>query len=84
MFAKLPNVARFTPDQDSVCIGHFVFDHFRLFFFGQKRQQLGIEDIGQSAKNNGNVIFDLQGRRMNSSALKKGLYITNGKKTWMK
>ena len=44
----------------------------------------GIETINneQSVKNNG--LYDLNGRRLNSTQLKKGLYIKNGKKVVIK
>lgn len=41
----------------------------------------GIESVVTSEEIDGNTaVFDLQGRRMNASSLKKGIYVVNGKK----
>ena len=42
----------------------------------------GITDV--NVNNNGNETYDLQGRRMNNSSLKKGIYIIGGKKQVVK
>jgi hypothetical protein len=62
-----------------------MFDHFRLFFFGQNRTVMGIVSIENGklkADNPNDAVYDLQGRRVASSnsQLKKGIYIVNGKK----
>ena len=40
----------------------------------------GIETLEQDAQNGNLRVFDLQGRQMNPSTLKKGIYVVNGKK----
>ena len=62
-----------------------MFDHFRLFFFGQNRTVMGIVPIENGklkADNPNDAVYDLQGRRVASSnsQLKKGIYIVSGKK----
>lgn len=60
-----------------------IFDHFRLFFFGQNKTPLGINDIVTEQRTD-YVIYDLSGRRVSPDRLSKGLYIINGKKVWVK
>ena len=46
----------------------------------------GIVEVNQEASKTGETIFDLSGRRVSSSqmSLKKGVYIVDGKKVWVK
>ncbi len=59
-----------------------MFDHFRLFFFGQNDAPVGIDDVQIATTPQGtDVIYDLSGRRITSRhQLKRGIYIINGKK----
>ena len=66
-----------------------MFDHFRLYFYGQEHPATAINDVQQTG--NGSSWFDLQGRRVDASTfrqqpskLKKGLYIVNGHKIIIK
>ncbi len=60
-----------------------IFDHFRLYFFGQNREPVGIHSIenGQGTMDNGQGTmdngewFDLSGRKIPHSSLKKGFYL---------
>ena len=71
-----------------------MFDHFRLLFFGQNREPLGIEDITSETTGDNretihnNRCYDLQGRQIKSQSnyrkLSRGLYIVNGKKVVIK
>jgi hypothetical protein len=57
-----------------------IFDHFRLFFYGQNRT-MGIDDAKPDQSQQAGHIFDLSGRRIAPSThLKHGLYIIQGKK----
>jgi hypothetical protein len=61
-----------------------MFDHFRLFFYGQDRTVMGINDatrLHASEKMANSIVYDLSGRRITSpQQLKRGIYIINGKK----
>ena len=63
-----------------------IFDNFRLYFYGQNRTVVGIDDLKFDTKPQGaDVIFDLSGRRiLSGSSLKPGIYIVDGKKKVMK
>ena len=54
-----------------------IFDHFRLYFFGQKQTPVGITEIPNLQHPTSNI-YDLQGRR--HKGVSKGIYIINGKK----
>ena len=59
-----------------------MFDHFRLYFYGQNRTLTGLTEIEQRASTDKHSVFDLTGRRV--IAPKHGLYIINGKKVFIK
>ena len=63
-----------------------MFDHFRLYFFGQNHSPVGIENaesedqIGNSKAGNGKY-YDLQGRQIGDrKSASRQIYIINGKK----
>lgn len=58
-----------------------IFDNFRLYFYGSK----SVDDVTavsaiQHSELTPNSIYDLQGRKVSESGIRKGLYIVNGKK----
>ena len=58
-----------------------IFDNFRLYFYGSK----SVDDVTavpaiQHSEITPNSIYDLQGRKVSESGIRKGLYIVNGKK----
>ena len=58
-------------------------DYFKLEYFGnQEVPATGIEEIAPSQNNRSTAhgIYDLSGRRLNSTKLQKGLYIINGRR----
>lgn len=58
-----------------------MFDHFRLYFYGQNDKPLGIDENMKATEEGNNAVYDLSGRRINASqTLKRGIYIVNGKK----
>ena len=58
-----------------------MFDHFRLYFYGQNDAPLGIDENMKVASEGEKVVYDLSGRRIaESRMLKHGIYIVNGKK----
>ena len=57
-----------------------IFDNFRLLFYGQNSAILGISETENKQLGTNSRIYDLQGRRVVDSQLKKGLYIVSGKK----
>lgn len=63
-----------------------IFDNFRLHFYGSATQEVitAIEEVGASIGNNTDAVYDLSGRRVSSKQLKPGLYIINGKKTFVR
>jgi len=63
-----------------------IFDSFRLYFYGQNRTVVGIDDLKFDTKPKGaDAIFDLSGRRiLSGSSLKPGIYIVNGRKVLVK
>jgi hypothetical protein len=63
-----------------------MFDHFRLYFFGQNHSPVGIENaesedqIGNSKARNGKY-YDLQGRQIRDrKSANRQIYIIDGKK----
>lgn len=61
------------------CRGRYKIDNFRLYCVSLG-VPAGIELVENNKLNGETVIFDLQGRRIDQSQIKKGLYIVNGKK----
>lgn len=61
------------------CRGRYKIDNFRLYCVSLG-VPAGIELVENKKLNGETVIFDLQGRRLDQSQMKKGLYIVNGKK----
>ena len=57
------------------------FDHFTLEYLGTPS---GIVETGQGTLQKENVVYDLQGRRIVSRSLPKGIYIVDGKKMLIK
>lgn len=58
-----------------------MFDHFRLYFYGQNDKPLGIDENMKATEEGNNAVYDLSGRRIaESQMLKRGIYIVNGKK----
>ena len=58
-----------------------MFDHFRLFFYGQNATILGVKNINMSSRPDDNAIYDLTGRRIHDNTqLPKGIYIVGKKK----
>ena len=55
-----------------------MFDHFRLFFFGQNQTLLGVDDVERSTMND-ERFYDLQGRILQGQP-QRGIYIRNGQK----
>ena len=55
-----------------------MFDHFRLFFFGQNQAPLGIDDVVHPTMN-AKRFYDLQGRLLQGQP-QRGIYIHNGQK----
>ncbi|MBR1394630.1 MAG: hypothetical protein IJ559_03100 [Prevotella sp.] len=55
-----------------------------LYAYNEKNGSSGIADAEVKAKSADNVIYDLQGRRMQSNHLPRGLFIRNGKKNIVK
>ena len=58
-----------------------IFDNFRLYFYGSK----SVDDVTAvsailHSEITPNSIYDLQGRKVSESSIRKGLYIVNGKK----
>lgn len=61
-----------------------IFDNFRLYFFGDlQNDTVGIADIESRTTTTRNAVYDLQGRRVNPVAPRKGIYIVGGKKVVM-
>ena len=64
------------------------FDNFRLYFYGNYTQEelTGIQTIDNEGMKNGEneKVYDLTGRRIDNSQLRKGVYIVNGKKVLIK
>jgi hypothetical protein len=69
-----------------------IFDNFRLYYFGQNRTLVGIDEVltEPTEKTEPIVVYDLQGRKLKNSNtqelenLPKGIYIINGKKIMVK
>lgn len=63
-----------------------MFDSFRLYFFGQNTEPLGVEDLMVNTKNkDDNAVYDLSGRKVETGKkLSRGLYIIGGKKVLIK
>jgi hypothetical protein len=63
-----------------------MFDHFRLFFYGQNRTLVGIDEVKAAPSQPRAVtIYDLSGRRITAAGqLTRGIYIVNGKKIVVK
>ena len=70
-----------------------MFDHFRLYFYGQNRTLTGVDEIVVQDKSadsqlsdgelsDAEVIYDLTGQRVRKAV--KGLYIVSGKKVLIK
>ena len=60
-----------------------IFDNFRLYFYGSKSQEevTAIKTLHPSPFTlHPSPIYDLQGRKVSESGIRKGLYIVNGKK----
>jgi len=63
-----------------------MFDHFRLFFYGQNRTLVGIDEVKAAPSQPRAVtIYDLSGRRITAAGqLTRSIYIVNGKKIVVK
>jgi hypothetical protein len=61
-----------------------MFDHFRLYFFGQNKMPLDIDTITTTPQHQDDKVYDLSGRRVSSGKLEKGVYIINGKKVMVR
>lgn len=63
-----------------------MFDSFRLYFFGQNTEPLGVEDLMVNTKNkDDNAVYDLSGRKVETGKkLSRGQYIIGGKKVLIK
>ena len=58
-----------------------IFDNFRLYFYGSKSvDEVTAVPAIQHSEITPNSIYDLQGRKVSESGIRKGLYIVNGKK----
>ncbi|MDO4994147.1 MAG: hypothetical protein Q4E32_03990 [Bacteroidales bacterium] len=64
------------------------FDNFRLYYYGDDELATGIKDIMEANSEQWqeqSTIYDLSGRRIDAtSGLRKGIYIINGKKVYVK
>ena len=67
-----------------------IFDHFRLYFYGQNDTVTGIEDVtpdsdyAEFAESSHNAWYTLDGRKLAKKPTTKGVYIINGKKVMVK
>ena len=67
-----------------------VFDNFRLYYYGDEELATGIKDIEEMQNeewqmSDKTTIYDLSGRRIDTiSGLRKGIYIINGKKVYVR
>lgn len=59
-----------------------IFDNFRLYYYGSKSvdEVTAVPAIQHSELITTNSVYDLQGRKVSESGIRKGIYIVNGKK----
>jgi hypothetical protein len=63
-----------------------IFDNFRLYYFGHLDEQslLGVKSTDAANTATDGSVYTLDGRRVNSPQLRRGLYIIDGQKKLVK